>query len=191
MSYNIGMDIILASNSPRRKELLKKLCNFKVIVSGADENISEQPPEEFCKTLAYLKAQSVAKDNYNSLVIGADTIVVCNDKIIGKPKDEQDNIKILQMLSNNPHYVYTGYALIYKDKSIIGVDKTKVVFNKLSLEQIVSYAKSGLGLDKAGGYGIQDNDIFVKEIIGSFDNVVGLPTEKLKEELQKIKEDIL
>ena len=79
----------------------------------------------------------------------------------------------------------------YKDKSIIGVDKTKVVFNKLSLEQIVSYAKSGLGLDKAGGYGIQDNDIFVKEIIGSFDNVVGLPTEKLKEELQKIKEDIL
>ena len=92
------MDIILASNSPRRKDLLKNICSFRVITSGVDENIGDLPPEEFCKTLAYIKAQSVAKDYFNSLVIGADTIVVCNDKIIGKPKDEQDNIKILKAM---------------------------------------------------------------------------------------------
>ena len=185
------MDIILASNSPRRKELLKNICSFRVITSGVDENIGDMPPKEYCKTLAYIKAQSVAKDYFNSLVIGADTIVVCNDKIIGKPKDEQDNIKILKELSNNPHFVYTGYALLYKGKSIIGVDKTKVVFNKLTDSQILQYVKSGQGLDKAGGYGIQDNDIFVKEIVGSYDNVVGFPTEKIKIEIEKIKEENL
>ena len=183
------MEIILASNSPRRRELLKKICDFKVIVSGADENIEKLPPEEYCKALAYRKAEFVAKDNFNSLVIGADTIVVCENQIIGKPKNVQDNINILQKLSKSAHYVYTGYALIYKDKTVIGVDKTKVTFNNLTFEQISNYANSGMGLDKAGGYGIQDGDLFVKEIVGSYDNVVGFPTEKIKMEIDKIKEE--
>ncbi len=185
------MDVILASNSPRRRELLKKLCDFRVIVSDVDENIPLTNPEDYCKSLALLKAESVAKDNFKSVVIGADTIVVCNNEIIGKPKDKKDNFKILKNLSSFCHYVYTGYAIVYNGKKIVGVDKTKVVFNSLTDNQIWDYVNSEQGLDKAGGYGIQDSDIFVKEIVGSYDNVVGFPTEKIEIELEKIKEEVL
>ena len=181
------MEIILASNSPRRRELLKTIADFKVVVSNAKEETDFTIPQEVCVDLAFKKAEVVAKEHYNSIVIGADTIVVCNGQIIGKPKDIQDNIKILKMLSGTSHFVYTGYAILYKDYKKLGLECTQVVFKKLTEQQILNYANSGSGLDKAGGYGIQD-DVFVEKIVGSYDNVVGFPTEKIKIELDYIKE---
>ncbi len=186
MRYNSGMKIILASASPRRKELLGKITtNFSVIVSGEDEKGVKAPPESLCQALAKQKAGAVAKQNYDSVVIGADTIVVFNDKILGKPSTTEENIEFLKTLSGNAHYVLTGFAVYYKGELYSGVEKTKVVFRHLTDTEILDYCYNGGGLDKAGGYGIQDGD-FVKEIVGDYDNVVGFPTARIEKILKKI-----
>ncbi len=180
------MEIILASASPRRKELLGKIVkDFSVIVSGEDEKGLDLPPESLCVALALQKASAVAKRHPESLVIGADTIVVYNNKVIGKPKDKQENAKILKMLSASVHSVFTGYAICVGGKVYSGVEKTQVVFRKLTDTEIADYANNGNGLDKAGGYGIQDGD-FVAQIIGDYDNVVGFPTARIENILKKI-----
>ena len=112
--------------------------------------------------------------------------MVFNGKILEKPVDKPENERFLRMLSGKSHYVYTGYAIVDKDKKISGYVETEVVFNKLSDELIRDFTDKGLGLDKAGGYGIQDGYPLVKEYIGSFTNVMGLPMEKINELLKEL-----
>ena len=174
------MEIILASNSPRRRELLSSRgVTFKVVPSDFNESeVFITSPKEYVKSLALNKALSVLKNNPLSVVIGADTVVVFNGQILGKPESEEHARKMLESLSNNEHEVITGYAVISKDKKIIDCEVTKVIFNELSSEFISSYVLSGSPMDKAGAYGIQDGGL-AKEIFGDYDNVVGLPTEKI------------
>ncbi len=174
------MNIILASNSPRRKQLLKTiLSNFTVIPSDYEEDKSlDLPPEKYAELLAYNKAKSVF-DKCGNIVIGADTIVVLGTKILGKPQNEEDAVKMLKSLSGKTHEVITGYAVISKDKTVKGFETTLVTFNVLSDELIKNYVKTGSPLDKAGAYGIQDGVLLVKQIQGDYNNVVGLPIDAI------------
>ncbi len=180
--------IILASKSPRRKQLLEKLgVEFKIIESDFDESsIPVTSPETYTQTLAFSKAKSVF-DKTGGIVIGADTVVYFNGKIIGKPKNKQDAINTLLSLSGKSHEVITGYAVISNKKTVLGYEKSTVLFNDLSLEFINSYVETGLPLDKAGSYGVQDGFEIVNKITGSYDNVVGLPTEKISQILAELK----
>ena len=181
------MKLILASNSPRRKEILKNNgFEFEVIPSNVDETpLINSSPEGYVKHLAELKATDVYLKHKN-VVIGADTIVVFNDKILGKPKDALDAFNTLKNLSNNTHVVLTGYCIISPNKKVIGVDKTYVTFNNLSDELINSYVDKKLCFDKAGSYGIQDGFPLVHSIKGDYDNVVGLPIKKIKRILKDL-----
>ena len=184
------MRYILASKSPRRKDLMKYISSdFLIAIEDIDESSSYNlSPVEAVKEIAKRKGEAVYKSYPKDLIISADTIVVLNNKIIGKPKDEIDAMKILKELSNQTHYVYTGFAIHYQGKLIVDVVETKVIFNKLNDELIKDYVKSGSPLDKAGAYGIQDNDNFpiIKNIIGSYDNVVGFPVKEIKEKIEEI-----
>ena len=175
--------VILASQSPRRKILLKKLgISFKVIPSKQKE-----PRKVFISCehhaiiLALTKATAVAENLSSGLVIGADTIVVYKNKIYGKPQNKADAKRILSTLSNTTHYVYTALALIdaKTGKTIVDIEKTKVISRKLTSSQIEALADKNH--DKAGAYAVQEkSDILVKKLIGDYYNVVGLPLEKLK-----------
>ncbi|MBU0529224.1 septum formation protein Maf, partial [bacterium] len=152
--------IILASNSPRRKALLELIdIPFKVVSSTIHEDFSiDLKPIEFAKYYANLKALDVAQKYHNNLVIGADTIVVLDDEIIGKPLDENDSKSMLRKLSGRTHAVITGVSLVWQDKNIVDIfkEKTDVTFQELTNEQIQYYVKYYHPLDKAGSYGIQD-----------------------------------
>lgn len=184
------MRYILASKSPRRKDLMKLISSdFLIAIEDIDESISYKlDPISAVKDIAKRKGEAVYKSYPNDLVISADTIVVLEKEIIGKPKDKIDAKKILRKLSNKTHQVYTGYAIHYLDKLIVGVVKTDVIFNELNDELIDKYIEGGSPLDKAGAYGIQDNDKFpiIKNIIGSYDNVVGFPVKEIKEKIEEI-----
>ena len=182
------MKIILASNSPRRKELLSnKGINFTVIPSTEDENIDKNlPPIKYAERLSYLKAKNVF-DKHKNIVIGADTIVVFNDKIIGKPKDEKDAFLTLKNLSNNTHKVITAYTIISENKIVTDHEITYVTFNNLSDHLIVDYINKIKPFDKAGSYGIQDGYPLVKSYDGDYDNIVGLPTDKIINLLKEFK----
>ncbi len=182
------MKIILASNSPRRRELLSSNgVNFAVIPSDFEESENEGlSPEKYVEFLAHGKANSVFK-KHGGTVIGADTVVVLGGKILGKPKDYQDAVSMLTALSNKTHEVITGYAVINEKQTIIGHEKTFVTFNELSLSVITDYVNGGSPMDKAGAYGIQDNALLVKNIVGDYDNVVGLPTKKILKILSELK----
>ena len=174
------MELILASNSPRRKELLLKAgFSFKIIPS-TDEEIADATltPQKYTEQLAFNKAKNVF-DIHGNVVIGADTIVYINGNILGKPKDRCDAEKMLKTLSNKTHQVTTGYAIISSDLVIIGSETTLVTFNNLSNDVIQNYLDSNLWVGKAGSYGIQDGYNLVKEIVGDYDNVVGLPVNKI------------
>lgn len=181
--------LILASASPRRKELLLKHgFEFEIITADIDEREIEEKypdPVEAVQKLALAKAQAVFENNKEAVVVGADTVVVFNGKTLGKPKDTADAHNMLSSLSGNEHSVYTGVAIISKDKTIVFADKTAVLFRELSKEDIEAYIATGSPYDKAGSYGIQDSD-FVKEITGSFDNVMGLPADRLEPILYEI-----
>lgn len=179
LSYNFCMELILASNSPRRKDLLKKAgFSFKIISSEFSEK-NENGGINTAIGNALGKALSVYEKNTDDVVIGADTIVVFKNEMLGKPKDAFDAILTLKKLSGKTHSVITGYAVISKDNVIKGYEETKVTFNDLSDELIEKYVATGLPLDKAGSYGIQDGFNLVKSYTGSFDNIVGLPVEKI------------
>lgn len=186
------MKKILASNSPRRKELLEKFnYNFEIIKSNFDENSAPNlPPKLKVKFLAYKKAESVYLSQINTseeiLVLGADTIVVYKKNILGKPLDEEDAIKMLNLLNGKKHTVLTGYSVITNKKIITKYNKTKVFFNNLTHDQITDYVKTFKPFDKAGSYGIQDGYNLVKKIKGSYNNVVGLPIEFIDKILKKI-----
>ena len=181
------MKVILASNSPRRKQLLEDAgLTFSVIPSNFNEGKNDGlTPQQYCTLLAEGKAKSVYNGN-DCTVIGADTIVSINGEILGKPKNKQDAKKMLETLSGKKHLVITGYAVIINGKMISGYEETEVEFNQLSSSLISEYVESGLPLDKAGAYGIQDGFPLVKNIVGSYDNVVGLPVNKILKILKEI-----
>ena len=184
------MDWILASASPRRRELLAELIeNFEILPSKGEEIVEgELTPEELVKALAFQKANEVAlrKEAQGKAVLGSDTVVALNGKVLGKPKDEADAIAMLSALSGRTHQVYTGVCILCPNgQKLVEADRTEVVFETLTKEQIRAYVATGSPMDKAGAYGIQDGGL-VKEIKGSFSNVVGLPLELCKRMINEV-----
>ena len=180
------MAIILASKSPRRREILENTkVRFSIEESQIDEVIKlNELPKETVMRLAYEKALDVANRNRNSLVIGADTIVVINDTILGKPKDDIEAFSMLKLLSGKTHYVITGFALINLslDKKIIDCQVSQVTFKELSEQCIKDYLQTKESLDKAGAYGIQGyGGLLVENIQGDYFNIVGLPISKISD----------
>ena len=178
------VDIILASASPRRYELLKVLgLNFRVVPSDAPEDHSlESDFQAIVKKNARNKGMAVAQKYPESLIISADTIVVLGRQIMGKPKTEQEAFRMLKALSGQTHEVYTGLSLIFKKYERTALDAvcTKVRFRPLSEEEIWAYINTGEPFDKAGGYGIQGQGaLLVDGIEGCYYNVVGLPLARL------------
>lgn len=185
------MDIILASASPRRKEILSLLdIPFKVMVSDADETVDlTLPPYFIAESLSLKKAAAVAKNlKERSLVIGADTIVVSEGQILGKPKDDIDAYNMLKLLSGKWHSVISGVTIIdnVSAKSESFYVETKVKFAPLTDDEINDYIKTKEPSDKAGAYGIQGKGVrFIEKIDGDYFNVVGLPIQKLYSVLKK------
>ena len=172
---------VLASKSPRRKELLKNIgISAEIIPAKVDESaLSSLPPEKMVTQLALLKASDVARSfGGNTYVIAADTVVVADGKIFGKPHDIADARRMLHALSGKTHSVYTGYCVIRcKDAmSVAKYEKTDVSFRAISDDEIEAYIKTREPMDKAGAYGIQGKgSIFIEKIEGDYFNVVGLP----------------
>lgn len=173
------MAVILASGSPRRKQLLEMLgLQFEVWPAQGEEFLPDGiGPEEAVKKLSRQKAASVAKDCApGDVVIGADTIVWHDGRILGKPRDEQDAARMLSSLSGKAHTVYTGVTVIRDDAVLSAAEETKVCFRRLSGPEIDAYIKTGEPMDKAGAYGAQGYAaLFVEGIEGDFFNVMGLP----------------
>ncbi len=184
--------IVLASSSPRRKELLQSVgIEFEVIEPRSDESlIGKENPEEYILRLSTEKALSVSKNlNDDVLVVGADTIVLVNNEILGKPEDEEDAEVMLHKLSGKAHHVLTAFSIIKAQHEILHkhVVGTEVVVKTLEPDEIQGYIKTGESMDKAGAYGIQGIGAFmVKEIKGSYTNVVGLPLVEVLEALKKL-----
>ena len=198
--------MILASASPRRKELLEQIgAEFVICPAKGEEVITETDPSAVVMELSRQKAEEVASGvlTYNEqhadlatpqdiLVIGADTVVAYENQILGKPKDEEDARRMLTMLSGKMHSVYTGVTFVFIDKEgrtgeHCFFEKTDVCMYPLKEEEIDRYIQSGDPLDKAGSYGIQGRcAIYVKEIKGDYNNVVGLPIARLYQELKRV-----
>ncbi|MGN0148652.1 MAG: Maf family protein [Clostridia bacterium] len=185
-------EFILASGSPRRKELLSAIgIDFDVVVSDADEDsISKDAPVEiYVQELALLKAAATAKNvlkKKKALIIAADTIVTLDGKILGKPQDEDDAFNMLSELSGRTHAVYTGYCVmrISDGFTVCNRVKTDVTFKLLDDEKIRSYIRTGEPMDKAGAYGIQGlGALLIEKIDGDYFNVVGLPVSSLADTL--------
>ena len=183
--------VILASASPRRRELLSQAgFSFEVIESNAEEEINIREPRNLVVELAKRKALAVAETvEGDALVIGADTVVVLDDQILGKPKNEAEASWMLRHLQDRTHQVYTGVATVRKEKGkqkINGfAERTDVTMFPMSMEEILAYIETGEPMDKAGAYGIQGRAaIFIKEIKGDYNNVVGLPIARLYQEVK-------
>lgn len=184
--------IILASASPRRKELLEKAgISFDIITGTGEEKTNSSDPEEMVKELSYGKAESVAENVVeDAVIIGADTIVFYDGCILGKPKDAEDAVETLLKLQGNTHQVYTGVTVLIKEggniRSLIFAECTDVTFYPVSENEIRAYVNSGEPMDKAGSYGIQGAfGVYVKGICGDYSNVVGLPVARLLYETKK------
>ena len=189
----ICLKFILASASERRKDLLSRIVsNFEVKISNFDEEKVEVSTniENYVKTLAEGKAKDVALNCDNdSIIIGADTIVVIGDNILGKPKDKNHAFEMLKLLSNNVHRVYSGVAVINNQKNIMKSEclYTEVYFSEISDDEIWRYIESGECLDKAGAYGIQGyGGVFAEKINGCYYNVVGLPLNLLNKMIKNV-----
>ena len=177
----------MASGSPRRQALLKKAgYNFDVICPDVKETTTKKLPHKIVQELALKKAFSVAVLYPDALVIGGDTLVYCKGKILGKPKNEADALKLLRLENNSWQAVYSGLALICKNKNklFVGYDKTLCKARNLDFKTLKNLASKNL--DKAGAYAMQDeDDQFIERIKGSYDNVVGFPTELFKEMIKE------
>ena len=187
------MDWILASASPRRRELLKEFISVFEIIPAKGEEKTEAglSPMELVCALAKHKAAEVASlpVSNGKAVIGSDTVVVYNNEVLGKPKDKADAKRMLSMLSGRVHQVYTGVCIIKPDgETLMEADCTDVEFQPLSGDEIDAYIETGSPMDKAGAYGIQDGGI-VKQIRGSYSNVVGFPCELFERMLASVKEE--
>ena len=187
--------IILASASPRRKEIMAMAgCEFEVQVSHKEEVYEATEPGEIVKELALLKAKDVASMNEakSLIVIGADTVVAHNGKILGKPQSEQDAFDMIKGYQGDKHQVYTGVAILSYDEEgketvINHAVKTDVYVNEMKDEEIWNYIHNDNVMDKAGAYGIQSGfAIHIEKIEGDYFNVVGLPISYVYEELKKL-----
>ena len=196
--------IILASGSPRRKELLAQIgLSFTVRVSEADEHTEETKPEKLVCILSERKALAVwdeltEEEKKESILIGADTVVAVDDRILGKPADETEAFQMIKLLQGRPHQVYTGVTILRQGDmqpleegtSTCSIqkkqffEKTDVLVYSMSEEEITAYVKTGEPLDKAGAYGIQGSfAAYIQGINGDYSNVVGLPVGRLYHEL--------
>lgn len=202
--------IILASASPRRKELLEQIgLEFEICPAKGEEIITKTVPQEVVMELSKQKAEEVAGmlvsygENHKEittpsdiLVIGADTVVAHEGNILGKPKDEADAKRMLQMLSGKTHSVFTGVTLVLIDRSgktgeLVFYEKTDVTMHPMSEQEIDRYIATGEPMDKAGSYGIQGKcAIYIEKINGDYNNVVGLPITRIYQELKNIGIDI-
>ena len=172
------MKWVLASASPRRKELLAQIgLDFEVIVSEADENVKGvSGPGELVEKLSMIKASAVKEASGKDYIIGADTVVCHNGEVLGKPKDKEDAFRMLKSLSGATHSVFTGVTVLLPEEKITFHNETKVTFDLLSDDEILNYIESGEPMDKAGAYGIQGlGGAFVTSIEGEYANVVGFP----------------
>lgn len=186
--------VILASGSPRRKELLEQIgVEFKVVTSNKEEIITSTNPEEVVKELSMMKAEDVAENITGpALILGADTVVAHKGKILGKPKDKEDAVRMIASFAGDDHHVYTGVCMIRKEadgtvKKISFAEGTKVTVYPMTIQEIERYVESGEPMDKAGAYAIQGLFApYVKEISGDYYNIVGFPIagiyQRLKEE---------
>lgn len=192
-SIAIMKKIILASASPRRKELLERAgVQFEIRPGNGEEHITSNKPEEIVKELSEQKAMAaVFPAEEGTVIIGSDTIVAFEGKVLGKPSDEEDAVKTLLMLQGNTHQVYTGVTVLeYRGgqwRKLVFAERTDVTFYPVSENEIREYVKTGEPMDKAGSYGIQGLfGIYVKGISGEYANVVGLPVGRLFYETKKI-----
>ncbi len=187
--------IVLASRSPRRLSLLKMICtNISVMPPDIGENLSSKfKPRDAVELLAANKMDSVKSSLNDEICITADTIVVFNDMILGKPFDKSDAFKILKLLSGNRHFVYTGFCVynaVTRSK-IISSEKTEVRFRELEDSEIEAYLNTGSPYDKAGAYGIQDSfgSVFISGIEGDYYNVVGLPLYRIYSSIKSVRSE--
>ena len=188
------MDIILASASPRRKELLAYLgTNFRVLIPMTDETLlPDEKPIDYCLRVSLDKACIIADANPDSAVIAADTIVVIKERILGKPESISEAREFLNLLGGQIHEVYTGYSIICRTRNIVKsrAVKSLVEFNHMSALEIEWYIASGEPMDKAGAYALQGiASAFIKGITGSYTNVIGLPLSELYSDMKAL--DIL
>jgi septum formation protein len=186
------MDVILASQSPRRRELLARLFPvFRVVPSAVDESgIAEADPLRFAMAAAEAKARDVAEKNPDALVIGADTIVCLGPEIFGKPADRAAAEAMLERLSGRKHRVITGVALIQlsEDRAVVSYEITYVAFKTLDPAAVAAYLDRHEYLDKAGSYAIQEiGSAFIEKIEGDYDNVVGFPVKRVKHMLRELR----
>lgn len=207
--------LILASASPRRKELLEQAgAVFEIIPAKGEELITKEEPREVVMELALQKAKEVAAlvpeqesaaspekvkvqtsnlsaDGEEMVILGADTVVACDGRILGKPVDEADAVRMLSMLSGNTHSVYTGVAVVWKkdgnEQIFQFYEETKVTMYPMSQAEIEAYVKTGEPMDKAGAYGIQGKcAIYIEKIMGDYNNVVGLPIARIYQEMKRL-----
>ena len=182
--------LILASNSPRRRELLQGLgLDFIVKAKEVDENFSDNMDKsQVAKYLAEKKALSYQQElEENDLIITADTVVIINGEILNKPKDKEEAFQMLQKLSGKAHRVITGVCMMDKQKMVAFDDVTEVHFKEMDRAELISYIENYQPFDKAGAYGVQEwiGYVAVYKMVGSFYNVMGLPVHRIYEELKK------
>ena len=184
------MRIILASKSPRRSQILSDLgVNFEVITCDADEHSDSINPKDYVEDISREKGRVVAElvDDKDAFIISADTVVVLNDKILGKPKNRLDAIKMLALLSGKTHRVITAVTINFMGQTYTDSEITEVMFSEIEHFDIVKYVESGECMDKAGSYAVQGKgSIFIKGINGCYFNVVGFPTHLFVNMLKRI-----
>jgi septum formation protein len=189
--------IVLASGSPRRREIFEQVgIKFQVHSSNIEEIITKDLPEDIVIELADIKVMDIAKQyKEDTIIIGADTLVALDGQVMGKPKDKQEAYNMIEKLQGNKHQVYTGVAVIIKgkaEKKLTFYESTEVWVNQMEESQILNYIASGEPFDKAGSYGIQGEfAIYIRKIIGDYYNIVGFPIAKLHSVLLKEGIDIL
>ena len=189
----MNRDIILASSSPRRFELLRQIgLSFQSIVPSVDESTDSTDPVQIVSELSARKAAVVAKNNPLSVVIAADTVVTADGTVLGKPHGEEEAAAMLRFLSGRSHFVFTGVTVICDGKIQTAICRSEVFFKDLSDQQIAAYIATSEPFDKAGSYGIQGRGaLLVDHIDGDYANVVGLPLSMLYEMLKEFGIDIL
>lgn len=184
------MRLILASASPRRKELIKKIDDLtvEIVPSLADEHTTATSPVEYATDLAELKAKDVFFKR-GGVVLGADTVVAVEGKILGKPKDAEQAFEMFRLLCGKTHSVITGICIVSDELTIKDAEISLVTFGEFDYDRVAEYVGTGSPFDKAGGYGIQDEQVkaMVTSIEGDFDNIVGLPTKKIENLLKQFR----
>ncbi|MBQ8358657.1 MAG: septum formation inhibitor Maf [Oscillospiraceae bacterium] len=187
------MKVILASQSPRRKELMGLFrIPFNIRVADVDETMDNtKPAQEEVARVSRLKAEAVPHSE-EDVVIAADTIVVCQGKILGKPRDEADAHRMLTLLSGRDHQVMTGMTVLRGNRQVVCTEITDIHFRTLSEKEICSYIATGEPMDKAGAYGIQGGAaLFAEKMVGDYYNVMGLPVCRLGQILREIAPEIM